>query len=933
MQSKMKTSYRAFLARSSTALLLLCLGLSLAGASRSAPLWALHDSMTKFDAVLWTTPTQPGAEEETVIDVSIRYGLDFGRNTTPGDPVQNLQTLYDRTIELFVISENLHHFARLRPEQFSSIPVYAKETATFQVRHRFPWGGRYRAVVTFAHRGKVYRKQFDLVVQGKKMTPLGVPDLSRQKAFVADLDAQSPTRPSPRYTVSLKLDPEHPQPGQEVELRYHVHDAHNEPVRNLQVFEGTEMRVAFVRDDLDFFGIEDPQVVENPASIPIVPRIATKMLYGRGVLREILPDGKMVINHGPIKDFVSIAGTLRFRVADADAQQKVVPGDWVEFWVRNESGTGLLITRIEPLSSLESQRHVDSIRPSPNHPIFPGPIVPIRHIFPAPGTYMAYGQLMHQDRVVTTQFAIEIGRSRVTETRVLDTEEDQPISSSRLTSQELNGMRIYNSSTSRSDQPIDIQIGDGHPFPANTITCASCHGSDGRGRREGGAVAVDIRHDTITKPYARITESGRSRSPYSDTLLKRAIVEGLDSDGHVLDFTMPRWQMSDRDLADLIAYLDRLGTVNAPGVTADTIRIGTVLDLSGPLAKTGAAVRYVLERVFENVNQGRKVYGRSIELIVADGRNDQHHSLKAAKRLVEQDQVLGFIGNLGDAATRQVIPYLEAEGIPLVAPLAPALQYEDLGANQVFSIYPSLGYQARILIDHAVSQDRFSIAVLYSDDSFGRAGLSAAQDQLSMHNVTAVAEISHRFGRLDAEAVAEQLNASGAEVVLFLTGDPAVVDLIAVADRLSYSPMYMGHNLLVNGAMLQIPRAGERLVLSQNIKFGGPQHPLAAEFIDILKGYPGSARERVIQMPAFAAAKVFVDGLRNAGKDLTRESLVKGLERVHLDTGVLGTIRFSQENHAGPFGISLVRPDGLLRMFVPVAHRREPLRSSLHLSN
>jgi len=393
----------------------------------------------------------------------------------------------------------------------------------------------------------------------------------------------------------------------------------------------------------------------------------------------------MVIDHGPIKDLVSIAGTLRFRVADPEAQRKVVPGDWVEFWVRNESGIGLLITRIEPLSSPESQRHVDSVRPSPNHPLFPGPVVPIRHVFPAPGVYMAYGQLMHEGRMVTTRFAIAIGEPRVAETRVLDMDEDEPISRSRLTSQELHGMRIYNSSTSRSDHPIHIRIGDGQTFPANTITCASCHSSDGRGRREGGAVAVDIRYDTITKPYLRTTESGRTRSPYSDALLARAIVEGVDSDGHVLDFTMPRWQMSDRDLADLIAYLHRLGSVNAPGVTADTIRIGTILDLSGPLAKTGAAVRYVFERVFENVNQGRKVYGRSIELIVADGRNGQHRSLEAATRLVEQEQVLAFIGNLGDAATRQVIPYLEAEGIPLIAPLAPALQHEDLGANQVFS--------------------------------------------------------------------------------------------------------------------------------------------------------------------------------------------------------------------------------------------------------
>ena len=172
-----------------------------------------------------------------------------------------------------------------------------------------------------------------------------------------------------------------------------------------------------------------------------------KMITPHIKLVKMIIQGKGKITDGPARIMIP-----------PNARQKVVPGDWVEFWVRNESGTGLLITRIEPLSGPESLRHVDSIRPSPNHPLFPGPVVPIRYIFPASGTYMAYGQLMHQDRVITTQFAIEVGKPQVTETRVLDTDEDRPISRSRLTSQELNGMRIYNSSTSQSDQPMNIRI-------------------------------------------------------------------------------------------------------------------------------------------------------------------------------------------------------------------------------------------------------------------------------------------------------------------------------------------------------------------------------------------------------------------------------------------------------------------------------------------
>ncbi|MBQ27304.1 MAG: hypothetical protein CMH81_04065 [Nitrospiraceae bacterium] len=914
----MKTLYRAFSPSFLTVLLLLSLSLSpvFAEATRSAALWALSDDLPQFDAVLWTTPANPSAEEETVIDVSIRYGLGYGGTTTPGDPVQNLQTLYGRTIELFVISENLDHFARLRPEQFSAVPVHMKETAMFQLRHRFPWGGRYRLVTTFAHRGKVYQKQFDLRIPGSPILASGSRDLSRQKVF-------------DRYSVSLEVQPDSPIAGSEVQFRYRIHTDGNEPVVDLEAFEGTEMRVAYVRDDLRFFALEDPQLAEDSAAVPVVPRLVTKRLYGRGLLKEILPDGRMMIEHGPIKNLVSIAGKMPFRVVDADALRKVHSGDWVEFWLINDRASGLVVTRIEPLSSLGLGENPDAIRPSSAHPLFPGPVVPIRHTFPSSGLYVAFGQFKHQGSLVTTRFMVNVSDFAVVSAREESTRHSATLNAqSVLTPQEQNGRMIYTSSTSLSKELINLSIGDGQLFPANRVTCANCHGRDGQGSREGGAVASDIRHATLSKPYSTTTESGRTRSPYTNKLLKRAIVEGIDSNGHVLDFAMPRWKMSDQDLEDLIAYLQRLGALEAPGVTETTIKLGTILDLSGPLARTGEAVRRVMENVFQTVNAGKKVYGRSIELVVADGKNDPRLSLLAAKRLVEQDRVLGFVGTLGDAANRLVVPYLDEKDIPLVAPLAPALQPAEFAADQLFSIYPSLDYQARVLVDYGMGQKPASFAVLYSDNSFGKAGLKAARDQLSLYHVEPVAEFSHVFGRLDAEKIAKLFKESNADFVLLLTGDPSVIDVIAVADRLSYSPVYLGHNLLVTGTMLQIPRAGERVVLAQNFRSGRVQHPWVEEFTEVLKAVPGSGRDRVLQISAFVAAKVILDGLRNAGNDLTRASLVTGLEKVNLDTGLLGTIRYSQQSHEGSFGISLVKPDGLRKTFPLVADRREPVTRS-----
>jgi len=71
----------------------------------------------------------------------------------------------------------------------------------------------------------------------------------------------------------------------------------------------------------------------------------------------------------------------------------------------------------------------------------------------------------------------------------------------------------------------------------------------------GTAIPADIRYEALIKGEY---EHGKKETPYTDALIKRAITEGLDPDGDALDWTMPRWQVSDADFADLLAYLKTL---------------------------------------------------------------------------------------------------------------------------------------------------------------------------------------------------------------------------------------------------------------------------------------------------------------------------------------------------------------------------------------
>jgi mono/diheme cytochrome c family protein len=91
--------------------------------------------------------------------------------------------------------------------------------------------------------------------------------------------------------------------------------------------------------------------------------------------------------------------------------------------------------------------------------------------------------------------------------------------------------------------------------------CVSCHGIQGRGGvpvMMGTAIPTDIRYGALTGEEEHVHEGKAEEHKYTDPLIKRAITQGLHADGKGLDWTMPRWQMSDPDLNELIEYLKTL---------------------------------------------------------------------------------------------------------------------------------------------------------------------------------------------------------------------------------------------------------------------------------------------------------------------------------------------------------------------------------------
>jgi cytochrome c oxidase subunit II len=123
-----------------------------------------------------------------------------------------------------------------------------------------------------------------------------------------------------------------------------------------------------------------------------------------------------------------------------------------------------------------------------------------------------------------------------------------------------NGERIYFTGTSETGPPITSQMQEMHRMSAGRMACVDCHGPDGT----GGTVrmmmssfeAPDIRYHTLTEEEHDGDHA--DHPPYTDEDIKRAVTEGIDPGGQSLEWLMPRWDMTDEQLDDLLEFLKSL---------------------------------------------------------------------------------------------------------------------------------------------------------------------------------------------------------------------------------------------------------------------------------------------------------------------------------------------------------------------------------------
>ena len=491
----------------------------------------------------------------------------------------------------------------------------------------------------------------------------------------------------------------------------------------------------------------------------------------------------------------------------------------------------------------------------------------------------------------------------------------------QLTARERRGKAIYLRGESSSGKEIKAMIGD-LDVPSSTVTCGGCHGLRGEGKTEGGVTAGNLTWTNLLKPYGHTHSNGRKHGAFDEKLFTRSLVEGTDPAGNELVTAMPRFQMSAEDIADLIAYLKKIDTDRDPGLTEETITVGTILPQSGPLFEIGTAMKDVLTAYFANVNDNDGIYNRRIELKTIDAGADAAATAANVKSRVENDEMFAIVSGLTAGAEKELAAVTQAAEIPFMGPVTLLPQTSAQEHRNLFYLLPGASQQARALLNFAANRPELKkskLAIVHSDKELALAAVAAIEDQARKSGWTSITKKSFSSERFDPTKIAAALKAEGADAVFFLGASGEETAFINAAEAAVWTPhVFLLGALTSRGLVNTVP-----LNFKDHVFLAFPTVPNdvtpagLAELRALQEKYKFPPGHIASQLNAFAAAKTFTEALKRAGRDLSREKLVMALEGLYeYDTGVTPSITFGPNRRVGAMGAYILSIDPAKKEFV-----------------
>jgi branched-chain amino acid transport system substrate-binding protein len=328
------------------------------------------------------------------------------------------------------------------------------------------------------------------------------------------------------------------------------------------------------------------------------------------------------------------------------------------------------------------------------------------------------------------------------------------------------------------------------------------------------------------------------------------------------------------------------------GVSKNEIIIGSIQDLSGPIAAFGKQSRNGMMLRVEEINEQGGINGRKLKLIVEDSAYDPKKAVLAAQKLVNSDKIFIMAGHIGTAQNNAAMPIQFEKKIINFFPITAAREmYEEPNAKLKFAFAATYYDQMRAGLGKLYEKKKYTKpCIIYQDDDLGQEVLRGAEDGLKPLGATLAEKTSFKRGATDFSSQVAKMKAANCDLVVMGTIIRETIGTIGESRKNGFAPDFLvgsaGYTDLIhklggpamNGLYAMHTIAHPYLdAASKDVAFWAKKYQTKfSEDPTVFSGYGYT----IIDQLAIAIAK--------AGAGLTTDSFIKAMETTQFPADMFG---------------------------------------------
>ena len=334
--------------------------------------------------------------------------------------------------------------------------------------------------------------------------------------------------------------------------------------------------------------------------------------------------------------------------------------------------------------------------------------------------------------------------------------------------------------------------------------------------------------------------------------------------------------------ATAAASLATAASAQTRGVTATEVTFGMHTDLSGVAATYGVSSSNAVKMRFDEINDAGGINGRKLKVIIEDQAYQVPKAVQACNKLINRDKVFAFVAPLGTPMNNACFKDQFAVGVPNLFPLSAARSMYEPYERLKFYGAASYVDQVRSGIDYFVkTKGKKAVCVMYQDTDFGKEVLEGAEQQTKKLGIKIVETTAHKPTDQDFTAPITKLRSAGCDLIVMGTIVRDSIVPYTTARKAGWNDV----DFLGSAAVYDLV-VGAAQGMEGFYGMGLTEMPYVDSGVASVKKFVEDYKKKFNVDPnigavyGYVAADLTVQGLKNAGKDLTLDSFIKGLEAI-----------------------------------------------------